>query len=333
LGEGYAMNWKAKAFIQNCVAVFPKHLSYEMYFQMQRYFGGLKKPFNPLGHFSTGVDMLKKIQQHGENFIGKTFFEVGTGRVPLLPVAFWLGGVGKIITVDLNPYMRDELVKDMLFFIKSKEYEIKNIFGTLLNEERFDLLLNYSRKNKVHKKDILELCQIEYHAPTDAAKTDLLENSIQYHISHTVYEHIPLSVIQNILEEGNRIITKDGLFINIIDYGDHFSYMDKNISIINFLQYNDREWEKYAGNRYMYMNRARHDEFVELFANAGHDFLEIEPYVNKEVENLIKNNKIVLDTRFKNKSVEILSITGSLFITKRKNENENNKNVALSETK
>ena len=190
------MNWKVKAFIQNCIAVFPKNLSYEMYFQMQRYFGGLKKPFSPLGRFSGGVGILNKILKHGKNFIGKTFFEVGTGRVPLLPVAFWLGGVGKIITVDLNPYMRDELVKDMLFFIKSKEYEIKNIFGTLLNEERFNLLFNYSRKSKIHKKDILELCQIEYLAPADAANTNLPENSIQYHVSYTVYEHIPLPVFR-----------------------------------------------------------------------------------------------------------------------------------------
>ena len=320
------MNWKVKALIQNCIAVFPKNLSYEMYFQMQRYFGGLKKPFNPLGHFSNGIGIIKKIQQHDRNFIGKTFFEVGTGRVPLLPVAFWLGGAGKIITVDLNPYMRNELVKDMLFFIKNRESEIRDIFGTLLKEDRFSLLLNYSRKNKVHKQDVLELCQIEYLAPADAAKTNLPEKSIQYHISHAVYEHIPLLVIQNILEEGNRIISEGGLFINTIDYGDHFSYMDKNISVINFLQYNNKEWEKYAGNSYMYMNRARHDDFVELFANVGHDFLEIEPHVNKEAEDILRNNKITLDTRFKDKNIEILSITGSLFITKKKDENGNKKN-------
>jgi len=263
------MNWKVKAFIQNCIAVFPKNLSYEMYFKMQRSFGRLKKPFSPLGRFRDGASVLQKIQQHGRNYIGKIFFEVGTGRVPLLPIAFWLGGAGKIITADLNPYMRNELIKDMLYFIKNREPEIRNVFGTLLYEDRFNSLLNYSRKNKIYKQDILELCQIEYLAPADAAKTNLSENSIQYHITNAVYEHIPLPVIQNILEEGNRIISKDGLFINTIDYGDHFSYMDKNISVINFLQYNDREWEKYAGNRYMYMNRARHDEFMELFANAA----------------------------------------------------------------
>jgi len=311
------MRWKTKAFIQNCIAAFPKTLSYEMYFQMQRYFGALKKPFNPLGQFSVGVRMLQKIRQHGNGVKGKTFFEVGTGRVPLVPVAFWLGGAGKIITVDLNPYMRDELVKDMLFCVKAKEHEIRNVFGELLDNKRFNRLLDYSQKKNIRKKDVLELCQIEYIAPGDAAKTNLPNNSIQYHVSHNVYEHIPLTIIQDILEEGNRIIAEDGLFINEIDYGDHFSCVDNNISAINFLQYGDKEWAQYAGNRYMYMNRARHDDFIELFTKVGHRFLEIEPHINQQVEKVLENNEIILDARFKDKPQEILSITDSMFVTRK----------------
>jgi hypothetical protein len=102
------LNWKFKAFVQNFIALLPRKISYELYFQTQRYFGGLKKPFNPMPHFSAAVSMLKKIQQYagGGGVKGKTFFEVGTGRVPLLPIAFWLCGAGEIITVDLNPYIR-----------------------------------------------------------------------------------------------------------------------------------------------------------------------------------------------------------------------------------
>jgi hypothetical protein len=284
---------------------------------MQRYFGGLKKPFNPIHHFETGVGIVKKIQKYGYKTTGKTFFEVGTGRVPLLPVAFWLCGAGKTITIDLNPYMRNELVKDMLSFIRTYENEIKNIFGNLLDNERFNLLIDKSKMTDINKNDILNLCQIEYISPGDAAKTKLNDNCVNYHVSHTVYEHIPLNIIQNILIEGNRIVTQDGLFINRIDYGDHFSYMDRNISVINFLQFDDKTWEKYAGNRYMYMNRARHDEFVELFKMVGHDFLEIEPMKNETVFKKLENGEFKLDKKFEAKSNEILSITGAWFITKK----------------
>jgi hypothetical protein len=285
---------------------------------MQRYFGGLKKPFNPLGHFSTGTTVLKKIQKYGSEIIGKTFFEVGTGRVPLLPVAFWLGGAGKTITIDLNPYMRNELIADMLLYVKTKTADIKNIFGDLLQEDRFGQLLEYGNSKNINKKDFLKMCQIEYIAPGDAAKTQLENGSIHYHVSHTVYEHIPLNIIKDILNEGNRIIGSDGIFINTIDYGDHFSYMDKNISIINFLQYNDNEWEKYAGNRYMYMNRARHDEFLALFKEAGHEFIEIDPHRNKEAEEMLKNGKIKPDKKFNGKGDDVLSITEALFVTRKR---------------
>jgi hypothetical protein len=259
---------------------------------------------------------LQKLKQYGKGINGKVFFEVGTGRVPLLPVALWLCGAEKIITVDLNPYMRNELIKDMLFFIKKSKNEIENIFGELLDKERFNILLDYNEKTD--KKNILELCRIEYIAPGDAAKTNLPENCIHYHLSYTVYEHIPLNILHDILEEGNRILAEDGLFINFIDYSDHFAHTDKSIYKINFLRYSDREWENYAGNRYMYMNRARHDEFVELFKTVGHDFLGIEFCSEKEIEEMLINNEIKLDAKFKNKSTEILSIIGSWFITKKR---------------
>jgi SAM-dependent methyltransferase len=300
------LDWKLKAFIQNSIALLPATISYELYFQMQRYFGGLKKPYSPMNHFSVAVSMLRKIQKYMGGGGGgvknvKKFFLVGTGRVPLLPVAFWLCGAEKIVTVDLNPYVRNELVTDMLFFIKMESDKIKKLFDDLLIMDRFNLLLDYCKHEKVKKDIILKLCQIEYIAPGDAARVNIAKGSVNYHISHTVYEHIPLNIIADILNEGNRIVADDGLFINSIDYGDHFSYMDKNISVINFLQYDDETWDKYAGNRYMYMNRARHDEFIKLFEMVGHDFLEIEPHKNKEAEKILERGDFVLDQKFRSK--------------------------------
>jgi len=310
------MNWKIKAFIQNLVACLPKKLSYGLYFKIQRHFGNLKKPFNPIWHFKEAVNVLEKIKQYGYEIDGKIFFEVGTGRVPLFPVAFWLCGAGKTITVDLNPYLRKELIEDMLFWLNKEKEQVKNIFGFFLNIERFNLLLDYSRLKSINVKDFLGLCQINYIAPGDASKNNLFENSINYHISNAVYEHIPLDIIHEILLEGNRIISKDGLFINNIDYADHFAQMDRSISSINFLQYNDKEWKKYAGNRFMYMNRARHDDFWGLFKSVGHEFVEIEPRKDQNALEILENKKLKLDKDFSEKGNGILSITGAMFITK-----------------
>jgi hypothetical protein len=168
----FGMNWKLKAFAQNFIASLPKPLSYELYYRVQRHFGGLKKNFDPMAHFSTAVTVLKKIRQYGIGIEGKIFFEVGTGRVPLLPVSFWLCGAKKTITVDLNPYMRNELIADMLFYVRTDGLKIKNLFGDLLDTKRFDLLMDYSKSGRAKKSELLKLCEIEYIAPCDAAKTD-----------------------------------------------------------------------------------------------------------------------------------------------------------------
>jgi hypothetical protein len=312
------MNWKTKAHIQNCIARLPKPISYELYYLLQRHFGELKKPYNPLKQLDEFAHTLKKIQEYGYAITGKVFLEVGTGRMPLFPVILWLCGAKKIITMDLNPYMKDELIAESLLFLKADEEKIKNLFGSLLHFERLNLLLSYIQNTKkITQNDILKLCQIDYIAPGDATKINLPKNSVNYHVSHTVYEHIPLNVISDILKEGNRIVADDGLFINFIDYSDHFFYSDKTISAINFLQYDDKTWNKYAGNRYMYMNRARHDDFVELFKEVKHNFVEIEPHKNNEVIDILNDKCFVLDDKFKSKSKEILSITTALFLTKK----------------
>ena len=49
---------------------------------------------------------------------------------------------------------------------------------------------------------------------------------------------------------------------------------------INFLQYSDAKWDRYADNRYMYMNRLRHDDFLALFHSSGHKILATEPAID-----------------------------------------------------
>jgi len=173
---------------------------------------------------------------------GKVFLEVGTGRVPLVPLAYWLMGAESTITIDLNHYLKEELIAEHLRYIVENEEEILELFGSLIDRGRFNDLLNVAKTFKSSAYEFLDLCRIIYIAPGDAANTNLPEHHIDFHTSYTVFEHIPPNVLVRILREGNRIIKGNGLFVHRIDYSDHFSHSDKNISAINFLQYSDDEW-------------------------------------------------------------------------------------------
>jgi len=154
----------------------------------------------------------------------------------------------------------------------------------------------------------LDLCCIDYISPGDAASTGLRPRSIDFHTSYTVLEHIPPDVLSAILKEGTRIIRDDGLFVHLVDYTDHFAHSDESISAINFLQYSDAEWSKLAENRYMYMNRLRHDDVLALFQTAGHRILATDPAVNKQLAKIIEDGQLRLSERFVGKSPDVLSI-------------------------
>jgi hypothetical protein len=223
-------------------------------------------------------------------------------------------GAEKTITIDLNPYLKNELIKESLQYITQNQATIQTLFGDFMNHSRFDHLLKFSQRRSFSQADFLNFCQIEYIAPGDAACTGLAANSIDFHTSYTVFEHIPLNVLQQILLEGNRIIKQDGLFIHKIDYSDHFSHSDKSISAINFLQYSDQEWQRYADNRYMYMNRLRHDDFLELFASVGHQPLDVQPHIDRRSQTLLAQDGLPLHQQFQAKNEEVLAITEAWLI-------------------
>jgi SAM-dependent methyltransferase len=194
--------------------------------------------------------------------------------------------------------------------------EVSELFSGRVSKNRFRDL-NELIKDDFTIKDILELCNIEYFAPGNASNMNLDDNCIDFHTSYTVLEHIPENILIEIFKEGNRIIVDDGLFVHRIDYSDHFSHSDKNISPLNFLQYNDFEWNKYAGNRFMYMNRIRHDDILKIFNNVKHQIYDVEESLNSEVESALNNGMILLDKKYRDKKSEILATTGAWIVSKK----------------
>ena len=71
-----------------------------------------------------------------------------------------------------------------------------------------------------------------------------------------------------------------GLLLHNIDPSDHFSHEDQDIPAVNFLRFSDAEWDKWAGNPFMYHNRLRASEYLDLFKSAGVRILRSETAVD-----------------------------------------------------
>jgi len=303
--KGFLMSWKTRATVQNLIARLPLQMSHRTYYFIQRHFGELRQ-IDPKAHFIAAVEMLGYIKSTGAPYQNKTFFEMGTGRRVNMPLALWLGGASKIVTVDLNPYLKPELVFEDLDYVRSHQDEIKALFGEHCEDsvfqERFRFLIDF----KGDFKQLLDATGIEYMAPADASRLQIPDRSIDFHVSRSVLGHIPADDIVNIFIEGKRVLRRDGYFVHKIDLGDHFMYSDKSISVINFLQFTEQEWKHYAGNRFMYQNRLRVDDYLQLFQKAGIDVLRNDVNVDERSLMLLQSG-FPVDKKFADKSNETIA--------------------------
>lgn len=310
------MHWKLKARVQNAVSMLPSSASYAAYYWMQRRFGGLRN-VDPTHRLTSAIEAWKYVQKHGYHPTNKVFLEIGTGRSPIAPIAYWLLGAGKTITIDVNPYLKPELTSASLAYISDNVKAIQSLFGPLLDQGRMNALLSLYGRKPFSMGDLLDLCCITYIAPGDAANTSLASQSVDVHSSFRVFEHIPSGTLERIVEEGNRIVSDNGIFVHRIDYSDHFAHSDSSISKINFLQFSDDNWDKLAGNRYMFMNRLRHDDFLQLFESSGHRLLGAYPDTDERCLDVLQRGALSLDARFEKKSPEILATTGAWLVTRK----------------
>ena len=116
------MRWTTKAWIQSNIACLPDRLSYPLYFRVQRHFGNLRPcRIDPSSRLLHGMEFCRQITQHRSSPIGRTFFEVGTGRRLNFPFACWLCGAKRVRTVDLNPYLRFELITEDLDYLRQHD--------------------------------------------------------------------------------------------------------------------------------------------------------------------------------------------------------------------
>lgn len=303
------MRWTHKALLQNLFARLPDPIGPALYYRMQRHFGGLRRP-EPMSRLRAGLRMAELLRQEGHGIAGRRVLEIGTGHQLNLPIALWLCGVAEVMTVDRNRYLKHELIREDLRQIAARHEEVRELFGASC-ALRLARLMEFAERPPP-LAELLAAMNIRYLAPADAAALPLATGSIDYHVSFAVLEHIPAPDLSAILREGLRLLDRDGLFAHCIDFSDHFSHDDPGITSINFLQFSEQAWAGYAGNRYMFHNRLRLDEFLALLDIAGLSPKHMETSVDERALDCLKQG-FPLHDRFRAKDPHTLA-TGNAWV-------------------
>jgi ubiquinone/menaquinone biosynthesis C-methylase UbiE len=151
-----------------------------------------------------------------------------------------------------------------------------------------------------------------------------LKNFQKYNSSHLIdcitstntLEHIPPNEIKAILKECYRILKKDGILSFQIDYQDHYSYFDKNISVYNFLKFNQGTWNTFFNPSLHYQNRLRHKEYLQLFYESGFNILE-DNYYGGTPSDIEQIKTVRINKQFSNYDLNELAIRGTFIVLRK----------------
>jgi len=251
------MRWQAKARAFNALSVIPFGSS--LHYLLQRYVTRrLPRPEKQItAIYGRAQNLLEQYAIYGARTVDtSTFYEFGSGRDLVVPLAVSACGANRFITMDIERLAKLDLVQ--------------------ANASVIAKLSNLSRPVFSSWEELERSWSIDYRAPADARATGMESNTIDCAVSVETLEHIPKDDILNILKELRRILRPDGIALMQIDYGDHFKGFDPSISSFNFLTYSEDDWRPFQ-SRFQYVNRLRHSEYIALFESAGFEVLVAYP--------------------------------------------------------
>lgn len=296
------MRWTTKARLQALLGALPEPIGNPLYYALQRLNGSFRVAKNRI-YQDAALAFAEKAAACGVELRDATAVEVGTGRRVTLPVCLWLMGAKRIHTVDLHRYLNDATINlDLCALLQDGEF----CRHPRVDRERVAALARLVESGGT-RAELFDLCGLRYLAPADATRLDLPTASIDLHLSFTVFEHIPAPILVPLLAEAARILRPDGLALHLIDHSDHFAHADRSLSPIHFLQFDDPQWDRLAGNRYMFMNRLRADDYESLYAHAGHEVVYHECLPDEQVRATLREGKIHLASRFADKPHDVLA--------------------------
>ena len=304
------MNFKYKAHLQKLFSslphgerinyLFQKHVTHSL-------------PINDTD-FSEKIETVKRHfnnfkKYNQENDPGKcSYYEFGSGYDLVIPIGIRLLGFDKLTCIDIRELVFPDLINNTL-------KRLKNSLGRFDDKNNFpDDVPPVTDSN--FREVLKEYFNINYIAPLDARKTGIESNSIDFILSNATMEHIPQIHLPDIMKECFRILKPGGIMSNAIDYRDHWSFFDSSISVYNYLQYNDKEWDK-LNPSIMYQNRMRHKDHMKIINEAGFEVLEELPDHPDQAE-MKQLKELKLNDHFNNNyTAEELSIKSSMLVLRK----------------
>lgn len=302
--------WKLKATVQKGISFLP--FKHRVNYLFQKHVTKGLSLTNELFE-----DRLTHAQEHWRNYAkysGKEGFsslELGTGWYPIVPIALYLCGANRMVSIDISDLLESHAIKATIQ--KFLDYHNTNRLAAFVPAlpERIAFLETLLTKEGTPNQLLAHInCEALL---VDARKTPFESASFDLIHSNNTFEHVFPDVLKDILIEFNRLLKPDGISTHFIDLSDHFAHLDKSITVYNYLKFTPHQWGL-IDNSIQPQNRWRINQYRELIGETGFDILEEENRVG-----LISDlDKVKLAAPFNEFRKEDLLVTHSLVVLKKK---------------
>jgi SAM-dependent methyltransferase len=308
------VDWRLKGTIQKVLGYMPG--GGRIHYMLQRRAGGLTDFGREcdikvddwrlmMGHLRTAKIPLE----------GATLVEIGTGWYPTFPFSLYLAGASRVYTYDLNRLLKPDMVLQLADRLQAHVSLISKESGKPIEEIEQKQAALAAAMQSGKSLAAATGSVVDYRAPADASATQHLPNTIDVVFSNSVLEHVPGPVIEAIYSESMRILKPGGIMFHSVNCGDHYAYTDRTINQLHYLQYSERDWQRW-NNAFLYQNRLRAKVFVDMARASG---FEIEVDTSRaSPERLAQLDKIAVDSSFTAAYTrEQLAITSVDFIARK----------------
>ncbi len=263
---------KVKFLIFQLLDKFPEKIRNKLYHKIQELLSGKNINLKIEASKNTYFDFQKLTELLKIPISGKTLIEIGSGWLPIMPYFFiYIGKMKAVETFDLNKHYNQNSIRDL-----------NNSFS-----QKYGVNVETSNGGKYPLPGA-----VRYHPNTNLIHAKLPVAEIVF--SRFVLEHVSPWDIKDMHLKFKKELKPGSHIIHFISPGDHRAYVDKSLSLQDFLQYSEAEWRK-KHTRFDYHNRLRLPHYIEIFEAIGLEIIHLEysnPPLDSEVYKKFKAIKL-----------------------------------------
>ena len=234
----FQINWKLKSLLYK---IFSQLKLNKTFYFIQKY---VTKRSNV--NIKPSVRLWKLHSKNIKEHQIKTVLEIGAGKSLEQNIFFsyFFNNSLEQTVIDIKKMIDFDLVneasKQISELLNVQKLKSVSSYDDLFNFYNIKYIAPYKTQNLIEEKKVFDLC-----------------------VSTTTLEHFSIKDLRTLFKDLSIILKKGGYISAVIDYSDHYSHTDRNISELNFLKYSEKQWQNY-NNTYLYQNRLRHDDYVKL---------------------------------------------------------------------